>query len=133
MDDTLNAHHDLGTIGGQGAGGTTSLTGDLNSHVGPNRGDLPAQKAKYGATDDTAHEGGVGRTTAGMASSGGSTAAMKSGIQGPESSVLGSSVRDTTTGNKMAHGSSSTNTHGTEGKEEHVSLLQKIKNVVTGE
>lgn len=42
----VSPKNNLGTIGGPGADGTTSMTGDLDSHVGPSRGSMPATSAR---------------------------------------------------------------------------------------
>ncbi|RDW78174.1 hypothetical protein BP5796_06026 [Coleophoma crateriformis] len=46
LGELINPKNKLGTIGGPGANGTTSMTGDLDPKVGPNRGSVPATSAQ---------------------------------------------------------------------------------------
>lgn len=46
LGELINPNNKLGTIGGPGADGTTSMTGDLDPRVGPNRGSMPATSAQ---------------------------------------------------------------------------------------
>lgn len=59
----LDSGNDLGTIGGRGAEGTTSLTGDLEPKVGPNRGNTPATNAQRNVAEREANTTGMTGTT----------------------------------------------------------------------
>jgi len=127
---TLNPHNDLGTIGGPGADGTTSMTGDLDPKVGPNRGNIPSVSAQRNVANREGREtrSGTESTTAGTAGTAGTAnlvneSSSSRGAASDHTSAVPTQGHSAVAGNKTASNGQQGRVHDTEKQ----GLMSKIK------